>query len=78
MSLKTILTDLRVVLSLVLAGQGAIVDTLTNAGAPAKAVSTAFAIIGIIATALQMNSEAKSAVLPTPAAPIAPAPVVKQ
>lgn len=65
MKIKDVLTDLRVVLTGLLAVQGALVDTLTNLGVPGKTISTGLAIIGILATMVQLRGEATAPTVAT-------------
>ncbi len=60
MNFKTLLTDLRVALSAVLAGQAVLLDSLTSLGVPAKLVSSALGALGVVLTVVQLVGEAQA------------------
>ncbi len=60
MNPKALLTDLRVALSAVLAGQAVLLDSLTGLGVPAKVVSSLLGLAGLVATVLQLVDENKN------------------
>lgn len=67
MNAKTLLTDLRLGLAVVLAAQSTIVDTFTSWPAVAKVVSSAFGVLGVVASVLAIVSEQSTPPPPAPA-----------